>query len=58
MRLKRVFRAEPHDGVAEACGLIDETVALVETHLPEIDTGTARARIASNRVGLPRVGEG
>ncbi len=48
-RLKRVFRAEPRDGAREAVQLIEETVALVEAHLPTLNTGAVRARLAAPR---------
>ena len=52
-RLKRVFRAEPREGVEEAARLIEETVALVEAHLPTIDTSAVRARLATPRGDQP-----
>jgi hypothetical protein len=54
-RLKRVFRAEPREGVREAARLIDETVALVEAHLPTVDTAAVRARLASPRGDQPAI---
>ena len=44
-RMKRVFRADPRDGVQEARRLIEETVDLVAAHLPSFDTGPVRARL-------------
>ena len=54
-RLKRVFRAEPREGVQEARRLIEETVALVEAHLPTVDTAAVRARLASPRGDQPAI---
>ena len=53
-RLKFVLRAEPRDGVDEARRLIEETVDLVEAHLPSFDTGPVRARLSAP----PRPGTG
>ena len=52
-RLKRVFRAEPREGVQEARRLIEETVALVEAHLPAFDTAPVRARLTAPPRGYP-----
>lgn len=48
-RLTAVFRSEPREGVRELIRLIDETIALVERHMPEVDTGPVRARVAERR---------
>jgi hypothetical protein len=37
-RLKRVFQIQPRAGVDELHQLIEETFALVESHMPEVDT--------------------
>ena len=52
-RLKRVFRAAPREGVQEARRLIDETVDLVDAHLPAFDTAPVRARLSAPPRGLP-----
>lgn len=49
-RMQRVFRADPRDGVQESRRLIEETVDLLEAHLPSFDTGPVRARLSQ----LPR----
>ena len=51
--LKRVFRAAPREGVQEARRLIDETVDLVDAHLPGFDTVPVRARLSAPPRGLP-----
>lgn len=43
-RLTRVFRTDPVPGAREMRQLIEETFALVETHMPEIDVTSARKR--------------
>ncbi len=48
-RLRSVFRLEPGDGVRELGQLIDETISLVELHMPDIPTGHVRDRIAQRR---------
>jgi len=40
-RLKRIFREEPHAAVYQLGELIEETFALVENHMPEVDTTAA-----------------
>ena len=48
-RLAGVLRAEPAAAVAEAHRLIEETLALVEASLPDLDTAPVRARVAQAR---------
>ena len=48
-RLRRVFRQEPQEGVREARALIDETYALIEAMMPQLDTAPARARLTQSR---------
>jgi hypothetical protein len=48
-RLVGVFRSEPREGVRELTRLIDETITLVERHMPEVATRPVRARIAERR---------
>jgi uncharacterized protein DUF4037 len=48
-RLKRSFRIEPAAGVAELEALIEETLGLVETHLPAFDTAPYRTELAKRR---------
>jgi hypothetical protein len=55
-RLSNVSRAEPATGVAELRRLIEDTFALVEKHMPEVDTSGPRARFERSRgpaSGLP-----
>jgi hypothetical protein len=49
MRLRRVYRSPPREGVRELRRLLQETVALVERELPGFDTSEARAWIAGRR---------
>lgn len=42
LRLKQVFRMAPRSGVRLLNELIEETLALVEAHMPDIDTAEAR----------------
>jgi Nucleotidyltransferase domain len=41
-RLKSILRAEPHTAVQQLGTLIDETFALVEAHMPQVDVAEAR----------------
>ena len=43
-RLQQIFREEPHTAVTHLGELIDETFALVEKYLPEVDTTEAWQR--------------
>lgn len=43
-RCERLLSLPPHEGVALAVALIEETFALVERHAPDFDTAPARAR--------------
>lgn len=51
-RLKRSFRIEPTAAVEEYEALIEETLALVEKHVPGVDTTPYRAGRRPNRVPL------
>jgi hypothetical protein len=44
-----VLRAEPSEGVRELGRLIEETIALAERHMPEIETAPVRARLSQRR---------
>lgn len=44
-RLDRLFAAEMHSALPEIEALVGETIALVETHMPEVDTSAAKARL-------------
>jgi hypothetical protein len=44
-RLEQLFQLEPRTAVAELYSLIEETLALVERHRPNIDTSKARDRL-------------
>jgi hypothetical protein len=48
-RLKRSFRIEPTAAVEEVEALIEETLALVEKHVPGVDTAPYRADLAGRR---------
>jgi hypothetical protein len=48
-RLKRSFRIEPSAAVVELEALIEETLALVERHVPRFDTTPHRAKLAKRR---------
>jgi hypothetical protein len=48
VRLKQVFRLAPRSGVRLLQELIDETLSLVETHMPEVDTREARQLLLGN----------
>jgi hypothetical protein len=43
-RLKAILRAEPHTAVQQLGSLIDETFALVETHMPNVNVAEVRQR--------------
>jgi hypothetical protein len=49
-RLRQILRAEPRAAVDQLHGLIEETFALVELHLPAFDTSAARAVFDERRV--------
>jgi hypothetical protein len=53
-RLKRSFRIEPNAAVATLVALIEETLALVETHVPGFDSSSARLVLARRRTGYDR----
>lgn len=44
-RLEALFTADLHDALAEVEALAGETIALVESHMPEVDTSAAKARL-------------
>jgi len=49
-RLRRILHTEPRMAVDQLHQLIEETFALVERHLPDFDTGAARAAFDERRV--------
>lgn len=49
-RLRQVLRAEPRAAVEQLHGLIEETFALVDQHVPGFDTSAARAAFDERRV--------
>jgi hypothetical protein len=49
LRLEQMFGAPPPTAVAQLGHIIDETLALVELHMPEIDTATVRAQVNQQR---------
>lgn len=49
VRFKHAFRTEPSAGVRILKNLIEETLSLVETHVPELDTAPYRANIVRQR---------
>ena len=49
-RLRQVLRAEPRAAVDQLYQLVEETIALVELHLPDFDTSAARAVFVKGRV--------
>jgi hypothetical protein len=49
-RLRQILRAEPRAAVDQLHGLIEETFALVDLHLPDFDTSAARAVFNERRV--------
>jgi predicted nucleotidyltransferase len=51
-RLKRVLQAEPLAAVAMLRAVIEETFALIERHMPEVDTADAQKRFAQAPRGL------
>ncbi len=53
-RLKAVLRNEPQVAVEELTALEAETLALVEEHMPEFDTSTARTRFNLPYMGWTR----
>lgn len=48
-RLRLVFQAEPQRGVQELRHLVDDTITLVEQHMPDIDTAGIRDRVDQQR---------
>jgi hypothetical protein len=48
-RLKRTFHLSPADGVRELRSIIDETLTLIETHLPDFDTKSYRTALQQPR---------
>jgi hypothetical protein len=49
-RLRDILRADPRAAVEQLSGLIEETFALVDRHLPGFDTSAARALFGERRV--------
>ncbi len=56
-RLKRALHAEPLVAIATLRALIEETLALVERHMPAVDTTEARRRFTQPPRGLTQSGE-
>jgi len=48
-RLKQPFRSDPRAGVAQLHTLVEETFALVDMHLPAVDTAALRAQFRQRR---------
>lgn len=44
-RLERLFTADRHTAVSQLETIVEETITLIETHMPDIDTNSAKARI-------------
>ncbi len=44
-RLEALFTADLHDALIEVEALVGETITLVETHMPDVDTSTAKKRL-------------
>lgn len=51
IRLAHILRGDPTQAVADARRLIDETIALVDLHRPDIDTASIRDRVSQTRPG-------
>jgi hypothetical protein len=49
VRLKQVFRLAPRSGVRLLEALIDETLSLVESHMPEVDTAPVRQTVQNKK---------
>jgi hypothetical protein len=56
-RLKQALSAEPLVAIAMLHALIEETFALVERHMPEIETTEARRRFTQAPRGLTQSNE-
>ncbi|MGI8857261.1 MAG: hypothetical protein ACR2JW_16070 [Thermomicrobiales bacterium] len=56
-RIKQALSAEPLTAIAMLRALIEETLALVERHMPEIDTTEARRRFTQPPRGLAQSNE-
>jgi hypothetical protein len=54
VRLKQVFRLAPRSGARLLQELLDETLSLVETHMPEIDTAEAREALGRPQQALTK----
>lgn len=52
-RMHSLLRADPHTAMIEAGLLINETLDLIDDHLPMVDTTSVRQRIAALFRGLP-----
>lgn len=57
-RLKSVFHLSPLDGVLALRTLMEETITLVETHLPDLDTAPYRATLSRPRGAWDRAPAG
>ena len=53
--IKQPLSAEPLTAMAMLRALIEETLALVERHMPEVETTEARRRFTQPPRGLTRV---
>lgn len=49
-RLRETLRAEPRAAAEQIAGLIEETFALVERHMPDFDTAPAKSEFELHRV--------
>ena len=48
-RMRHVLTSQPDCAVRELGRLIEETIGLVEQHLPQIDTTAVRARVQAHK---------
>lgn len=51
-RLKQTLQSAPLDGIATLRAVIEETFALIERHMPEVDTTEAKKRLTQTPRGL------
>jgi predicted nucleotidyltransferase len=49
-RFRRAFECPAEEACADMLALIDETLALIDVHWPQIDTSAAKERLAARRV--------
>ena len=57
-RLDALFYVPPPQATAQLRGLVEETVALVEQHMPQVDTAQARQKLARHQHTWMAVTEG